>query len=154
MPRRFEELLKARSYEDIKSKELPTLQRCIYDGLKGLTPSRLDFILHEDYPSLEVNQQRMDRDTHYIICGILKELTEDKRLLVTNDDLLCAWQRIKELIFFKQAVKQGIIVERPAQDGSVEYWCETLPGQPTMQQNINLIDVAKALPTCQVWRIA
>ncbi len=155
MARQFGELLKERSFLNLKSRELPTLQRRVYDALRGLTPSELDFILANDYAKLSINHQRIDRDTHYIICGVLRELTETARLLLTNDDILCAWQRLKELLFLKEAVKQGIIVEKPAADGSVTYWCDQLPSKPVFRQStdITLITVVGHRPTIRVWRV-
>lgn len=149
--RQFGELVKARSYMDIKSKELPTLQRRVYDALVELSPAKLDFML-SDHPKLSISSRQIDHNTHYLICQVMMELLDNQKLLLTTDDIVCCWQRFKELIFLHQAVKQGIIQERSEPDGTVTYWCE-LPKKPQLQDNKDMIiTVDQRRYNLRVWR--
>ncbi len=155
MAKPFLELIKMRTYANIKATELPSLQKTIYDVLKNLTVSELDFILANDYATASFTVRTMDRAAHYAICSILKDLTENPRLLVTNDDIRCAWQRFRELTFLKDGLKQGIITEKPAPDGSIAYWCDISPDEPQFKSTEveTVITVLSQKQTTQIWRV-
>jgi hypothetical protein len=155
MRRQFGEMVKERSYEQIVAADLPTLQRRVYNVLVDITPSQFDFIMANDFPKLNFNNRRIDQDTHYIICSALKDLLDCPRLLLTNDDLFCAFQRFKELLFLKEGIKQGIIREEVNdKSGITTYWTDLLPDVPRNTASKSTVRVRnRTEATCKVWRI-
>jgi len=154
MRRQFGELVKEYTYEQVLT-DLPTLQRRIYNAMVNITPSQFDFIMANDFPELKFNRNSIDTDTHYIICFMLKDLLECPKLLLTNDDLYCAFQRFKELIFLKEGIKQGIIREEiDAKSGVTTYWTDSIPDAPKNTASVRTVRVRnRTAASCRVWRI-
>ena len=88
----------------------PHVQRSIYDTLLELTPSRLQFELHQIEEDREFCLECVDQDTYEIIGTVMSALLEENRLIMTRDDVILSFLRFKELLYIDQCVKQGLMV--------------------------------------------
>lgn len=99
----------------------PTLQRRIYNALKEMTPNEVGFLLSDDFEDYKFNPDFLDYDSHHIVSHLLYRRFNDRYLMLTNDDIYCTWQRITELLYLYEGVRQGILEEKSGKDGGSVY---------------------------------
>lgn len=131
-------MVRADSLPDMSLKALrrryPTLQECIYEALCALTPGQLQFELEQIEDEWAFNLDAIDNPTFATIGSVMTTVTGEDRLIMTKDDLMIAYLRFKELIFFHQAEKQGLMKVDDSGDRLVHYFVSEpnpqLPGSP------------------------
>lgn len=95
-------------------------QRRIYDALAELTPTKFQFLM-SCRKEMSFNWEGIDMATYTFIGDVLVELIGDPKLVITEHDLLITYNRFRELIWKYECVRQGLMQEVKADDGSVEY---------------------------------
>ncbi len=105
----IQELCKTLTYEEAR-KQLPTLQLDVFNCLRQLTPTILDYEFnHQDFKGFKFNQKELDSNTHSTLHTLIKQQLDNPRVILTNSDIMAAYQRVKELLFINQAKKQKLI---------------------------------------------
>lgn len=118
----FSDNLKKYGFKALK-RHYNLLQKRVYDVLSDLTPTKLQFILNcrKDEHGMSFNWEAIDAPTYRLIGDVLAELVGDSQLIITEHDLIISYQRFRELIWTFQCVRQGLLKEVYADDGSVKY---------------------------------
>lgn len=114
--------------------EFPTLQRRVYYFLRNLSPNFVGFFLQAN-KELTFNQDFIDYQTSLLIERLLVEQFEDSKLIMTEDDVVVAFTRLKELMYLYEGLRQGVFVEVEGKGGSIEYkLVETPQSRPVQTQ--------------------
>jgi len=112
--------LKSQGYPALK-RNYKMFQRRVYDALADLTPTKFQFLMHCRKDRMSFNWEGIDAATFRFIGDVLVELLDDKKLLVTEHDVIISFNRFRELIWKHECVRQGMLREVPNADGSVDY---------------------------------
>jgi hypothetical protein len=64
----------------------------------------------------------IDQETFATIGQVLQHVLNEKQLVLTEHDVLVAYQRFRELIFKFHAVRQGVMVEQVTDEGVDHYF--------------------------------
>jgi hypothetical protein len=112
--------LTSQGYSALK-RNYKAFQRRVYDALAELTPTKFQFIMNCRKDSMSFNWEGIDAATYRFIGDVLAELIGDPKLLITEHDLLITHSRFRELIWKFECVRQGMLKEVTASDGSVQY---------------------------------
>ncbi len=118
-------------------KHYPALQKRVFDTLLAMTPAQLQFEF-DAIPDKENHTfcfEGIDQDTYEIIGTVMSAVMDEKRLILTRDDVTLIYLRFRELMFLYEALRQGIMVSQITDTDTVYYFnVESAEEQPTEQQ--------------------
>jgi hypothetical protein len=132
----FEGTLENYSFSEVQRGH-PQIQQMVYEAILKLTPAQASFLWdeYENEYQASVFQNFLDANTVSSIRFLLQELTEEKHLVVTTDDIIVTAKRLQELLFLHQGQKQGLVSVKLCED-KIEYYMEGNDDQTKPQSTI------------------
>lgn len=133
----YQDTFKGHPYQSAKA-SYPMLQKVVFDALAALTPTQLQFEIdcHKRAGTeISINWYMIDSETYLTIGNLVSGLIDTPGLILTQHDLYLSWLRVKELIYTRGLLEQGIVKEHFAADGSVVYVSEEPPAPETKVDN-------------------
>jgi hypothetical protein len=114
-------------------RQFPALQERVYKVLLELSPQRLIFEMAQLPKNLQgIALCGIDQETFATIGQVLQHVLNEKQLVLTEHDVLVAYQRFQELIFKFHAVRQAVMVEQVTDEG-IDYYFNVADPTPSDQ---------------------